>query len=152
MNSTRQYHQDGSSPTGPEIFVFGSNEAGRHGAGAAKAAKIQFGAVYGVGRGPTGQSYAIPTKDKDLRTLSLEKIEKSVNDFLDYARLYPEKTFFVTRIGCDLAGYKNEDVAPMFKNAPANCSFAKEWRAYMHASPLLAEEDALAGPTPQNAP
>lgn len=132
-----RFHVDGTLPEEGHIFVFGSNEAGRHGAGAAKAAKVHFGAHYGVGRGPSGQSYAIPTKDKNLKTLPLDAIAQSVEDFLRYAKIFPEKRFFVTRIGCQLAGYANEDIAPLFANAPPNCSFAKEWRPYIRdAKPL----------------
>ena len=100
-----------------EIFVFGSNESGRHGLGAAKQAKL-WGAKNGIAFGHCGQTFAIPTKDKDVRyTLSLSKIEKYVQQFILYAIEHPELRFFVTEIGCGLAGLKPKDVAPMFKNA-----------------------------------
>ena len=109
------------------IFVFGSNEAGRHGAGAAKAAK-KHGAIYGQGRGRQGDSYAIPTKDKHLETRPLHAIALDVQIFIQYANEHPELTFEVTRIGCGLAGYKYSDIAPMFKDAPSNCNLPEGWR------------------------
>ena len=110
------------------VFVFGSNEAGRHGAGAALFARENHGAVYGVGVGRTGDSYAIPTKDKNIKTLPLAVIEKYVSEFIKYAAQHPATVFNVTRIGCGLAGYKDEDIAPMFKDAPSNCNLPKEWK------------------------
>jgi hypothetical protein len=108
------------------IFVFGSNLAGRHGKGAAMHARSHHGAVYGVGKGRTGNSYAIPTKDEKLVPLPLHAIEAHVEDFLKYARRHPELQFRVTKVGCGLAGYKQEQMAPLFADAPANCSFA-DW-------------------------
>lgn len=102
------------------VFVFGSNLAGRHGAGAARYAVQHYGAQYGVGVGPQGQAYGIPTKDAVLKTLSLDTITRYVNEFLVYARLNPRITFRLTAIGCGLAGYKPADIAPMFKHAPKN--------------------------------
>jgi len=99
-----------------EVFCFGANLAGRHGAGAAKFA-VSLGAVYGIGNGHAGQTYAIPTKDRQIKTLPLEKIAWYVNLFINYARLYSEKTFLVTQIGCGLAGYTPEQIAPLFEEA-----------------------------------
>lgn len=99
------------------IFVFGSNLAGRHGAGAALIAKNQFGAIYGVGFGPQGQCYAIPTKDRNLKVLPLDEIEPYVKVFIEYAKLFPKLTFKVTKIGCGLSGYSVSDIAPMFRDA-----------------------------------
>jgi hypothetical protein len=110
-----------------EIFVFGSNLRGRHGAGAAKVALDSYGAQEGCGVGKFGDSYAIPTKDRYLRTLSLEEIKPYVIQFLNYASNHPELIFNVTRIGCGLAGYKNEDISPMFKNCPDNVILPKAW-------------------------
>lgn len=112
------------------IFVFGSNLAGRHGKGAALYARNNHGAVYGVGRGRTGNAYAIPTKDADIRTLPLPTIKIYVEEFLEYARQNPDLSFQVTRIGCGLAGYKNHQIAPMFKGAPINCILPEEWKEY----------------------
>lgn len=110
------------------IFVFGSNLAGRHGKGAALHARKVHGAVYGVGVGPTGSAYAIPTKDERIKTLPLERIEIHVADFLNYAKDHPELTFLVTRIGCGLAGYKDHQIAPMFRYTPENCILPNEWK------------------------
>lgn len=109
------------------IFVFGSNLAGRHGRGAALYARLNHGAVYGVGIGPQGNAYAIPTKDERLNTLPLTSILDYVIDFINYAERHPELTFEVTRIGCGLAGYKDADIAPMFALAPSNCLLPTGW-------------------------
>ena len=114
-----------------DIFVFGSNLSGRHGKGAALAARLQHGAIYGKGVGRQGNSYAIPTKDFNIQTLPLEVIQTHVSTFLEYARNHPGLTFNVSRVGCGLAGYTNEEIAPMFKGAPANCHFAPEWEPFL---------------------
>lgn len=98
-----------------EVFVFGSNHAGRHGAGAARLALDKFGAVWGQGDGLQGQSYGIPTKDKNLNTLSLRQIEIGVDRFLRFAARHPYLTFYMTKIGCGLAGYSVKDIAKCFK-------------------------------------
>lgn len=99
-----------------EIFVFGANEQGIHGAGAAKVA-LAFEAEIGVGFGPQGNTFAIPTKDWRIQTLPLDVIEHYVKRFIAFAKEMPNLTFFVTAIGCGLAGYEPKDVAPMFKEA-----------------------------------
>lgn len=114
-----------------EIFVFGSNLAGRHGAGAARFARDNYDAIYGQGIGRQGESYAIPTKDTELKTLPLDAIQREVFSFLDYARQHPNETFLVTRIGCGLAGYTDTDIAPMFREAPKNCILPGEWTALL---------------------
>lgn len=100
-----------------EVFVFGSNEAGMHGAGAAKQAYFLFGAEYRKGEGLYGQSYAIPTKDYNIETLPLDRICDYVQRFLDFAEQTPQLDFLVTQIGCGYAGYQPTDIAPMFKRA-----------------------------------
>jgi hypothetical protein len=110
------------------IFVFGSNLSGYHGKGAALEAREKHGAKPGVASGPCGNSYAIPTKDANLKSLSLEEIQESVKAFLEYARTRSDLEFFVTPIGCGYAGYKKEQIAPMFKNAPNNCLLPAGWR------------------------
>lgn len=110
------------------IFVFGSNLAGRHGTGAALTAFREHGAVYGKGIGLQGNSYAIPTKDENIATLPLHKIKKYVDQFIRFAKLNPEKKFQVTRIGCGPASYDDEDIAPMFVDAPENCILPVGWR------------------------
>lgn len=116
---------------GRTIFVFGSNLAGRHGKGAALTARLFWGAVPGKGIGYYGQSYAIPTKDEVLGVRPLYLIEDDIKTFLMVAMLTEESTFLVTRIGCGLAGYKDSQIAPMFKTAPDNCVFQKEWEPYL---------------------
>ncbi len=131
MQQVTRYHPDNTIPKGADwIWVFGSNLAGRHGDGAAKVARVNFRADYGTGRGPTGQAYAIPTKDKQLKVIALRDIETSIADFIQYANLYPEKQFFVTRVGCGLAGYSDDEIGPLFTAAPANCSLPMEWKIY----------------------
>jgi hypothetical protein len=111
-----------------EIFVFGSNTKGIHGAGAAKVAKKNFHAKQGVGIGPTGNCYAIPTKSASVITtgdnktvslisLSIDEIAIHISNFIDYAASHPEMTFLVIKIGCGLAGYKVSDIAPLFRKA-----------------------------------
>ena len=112
------------SMIGNVVFVFGSNEAGRHGLGAEKLAREKFGAVYGVGVVLRGNSYAIPTKDAELRILSLERIAQYVDDFIEFAKSNPELQFNVTEVGCGLARPKHQtreqrvaDITPMFAGA-----------------------------------
>lgn len=112
------------------VFVFGSNLAGRHGKGAALYAREHHGAIYGVGSGRQGNSYAIPTKDRWLETLPLNVIRIYVNTFITYAMLFQELTFNVTRVGCGLAGYTDEEIGPMFYDAPKNCNLPEEWEIY----------------------
>ena len=100
-----------------EIFVFGSNLGGRHGKGAARLAMDKFGAIYGRGFGPYGQSYAIPTKDSNLKVLPLDEIRPYVLVFIKFAKQNPNKVFKVTKIGCGLAGYTPQDIAPLFKQS-----------------------------------
>lgn len=96
-----------------QVFVYGANEAGIHGAGAAKLA-LQWGAKMGQ-YGFNGQTYGIPTKNNRIRTLPLDKIQLHVNDFLALAFSHQEYEFLVSKIGCGLAGYQPKDIAPLFK-------------------------------------
>lgn len=113
------------------VFVFGSNLAGIHGAGAAVFAKRYKGAVMGVGYGRQGMSYAIPTKDAKIETLPLELIKPHIDAFIQYAYSNRQVMFQVTRIGCGLAGYKDEQIAPMFRGAPMNCYMPQEWLPFV---------------------
>ena len=116
-----RFTPDNITKLGPyEIFVFGSNEAGIHGAGAARVANKIFGAEFGKGFGRTGQTYAIPTKDHMIRTLPLNKIKKYVGNFIEESKNYSYLTFLVTEIGCGLAGYSPREIAPFFIGAPEN--------------------------------
>ena len=109
------------------IFVFGSNLSGRHGRGAAYHAKLHHGARNRCGQGIQGTSYGIPTKNARIETLPLGHIRTYVNVFLGYATTHPELTFYVTRIGCGLAGYREAAIAPLFVCAPTNCVLPKGW-------------------------
>ena len=95
-----------------EIFVFGSNLEGAHGGGAALMAYRKFGAVWGQGVGLQGQSYGIPTMQGGVET-----IRPYVDEFIDFARQHPELTFLVTRVGCGIAGFLDEEIAPLFAEA-----------------------------------
>ena len=95
-----------------EVFVFGSNLGGMHGGGAAYVAFRKFGAVMGCGVGHRGQSYAIPTMQGGVET-----IKPYVDAFIGYARQHPDLFFYVTRIGCGIAGWRDEDIAPLFARA-----------------------------------
>jgi hypothetical protein len=121
------------------VFVFGSNEGGIHGLGAAQYALRNEGAVLGVGVGHRGNSYAIPTKDVRMHrgklsvghTLPLAKVKLYVDEFIGYATSHPELEFKVTQIGCGHAGLRGEDVAPLFASAPANCCFDTAWTQFL---------------------
>ena len=95
-----------------EIFVFGSNLDGHHIGGAAKVANMKFGAVWGVGVGMTGKTYAIPTMQGGV-----ESIRPYVDQFIEFAKSHTDFHFLVTRIGCGIAGFKDEEIAPLFKQA-----------------------------------
>ena len=110
-----------------EIFVFGSNLAGRHGKGAALYARQHHNAVYGQGEGRQGTSYAIPTKDEQLKTRPLALIQKSVDKFIEHARRNPEDTFQLTAVGTGLAGIPIDTMKAMFKAAPSNVIKPKEF-------------------------
>lgn len=113
------------------IFVFGANEAGIHGAGAARTAVMQKGAIMGQGIGRMGQSYGIPTKDEDLLTIPRKQVAFYVDGFIRYAKAHPTEEFQVTQIGCGLAGFTAAEIAPLFKNAPLNCLFDTAWKHYL---------------------
>lgn len=103
-----------------DIFVFGSNLAGRHGKGSAREAVLKHGAIHGVPWGLQGDSYAIPTKFADLTTLPLEIIQWHVEIFELFALVTPQFRYNVVEIGCGLAGYKPEQIRPLFKYRPQN--------------------------------
>lgn len=102
-----------------EIFVFGSNEGGKHGAGAAKMA-MKWGARYGQAKGLMGKTYGIPTVDSTVKkTLSVQKIKVYVDEFITFAKTKPQLKFLVTEVGCGLAGLSVKEIAPLFKSALA---------------------------------
>lgn len=108
-----QYTPDNITTLGKdEVFVFGSNPAGNHAGGAARVARERFGAIRGQGVGMQGQSYAIPTMQGGVET-----IKPYVDDFIKLAREWDQTTFYVTRIGCGIAGFKDEEIAPLFAEA-----------------------------------
>jgi len=127
------FHRDGAAPDDPAaVFVFGSNIAGAHGGGAARAAVDRFDARMGVAEGMTGRAYAIPTVDHMIRPLPLETVRASVERFLAHARANPQTLFFVTRVGCGIAGFADAEIAPLFRGAPDNLSFAESWREWLN--------------------
>lgn len=95
-----------------EVFVFGSNLSGFHAGGAARIAMEKFGAVWGMGVGLQRQSYAIPTMQGDVET-----IKPYVDEFVQFAKAHDELIFYVTRIGCGIAGFNDKDIAPLFADA-----------------------------------
>ncbi len=108
-----KYTPENITELGPDdIFVFGSNLAGIHARGAARTALERFGAVMGRGVGIQGQSYAIPTMQGGLET-----IKPYVDEFINLAREWNRNTFYVTRIGCGIAGFTDEEIAPLFAEA-----------------------------------
>lgn len=114
------------------VFVFGSNEGGHHGAGAAAYAHRSRQAKMGVSFGPTGSCFAIPTKDASIRnTLPMDDIRAYVNGFIGFAATTPTVIYQVTKIGCGLAGLRDRDIAPLFNHAPANCLFDTDWEPFM---------------------
>ena len=108
-----EYTPENITPMGEdEVFVFGSNLAGNHAGGAARVARERFGAIMGQGVGMQGQSYAIPTMQGGVET-----IKPYVDDFIELAREWDQTTFYVTRIGCGIAGFKDSEIAPLFSEA-----------------------------------
>lgn len=110
-----------------DIFVFGSNLAGRHGKGAALFARQRHGAIYGQGEGLQGNSYAIPTKDEKLQVLLITQIATRVFAFKRFAESRPDLTFNVTPVGCGLAGYPQSVMRALFEPMPPNCRYSPEW-------------------------
>ncbi|MDE5585314.1 MAG: ADP-ribosylglycohydrolase family protein, partial [Muribaculaceae bacterium] len=111
--SDMKFTPENITELGPDdIFVFGSNLAGQHASGAARMARLRFGAIEGQGVGMQGQSYAIPTMQGGVDT-----IKPYVDDFIEVARECDQNTFYVTRIGCGIAGFTDEEIAPLFRDA-----------------------------------
>ena len=116
-----------------EIFVFGSNLAGRHGAGAALQAKKQFGAKNGVGEGLTGMAYAFPTLGKKLEQLPMSSLQASRDKLYSKCAEHPKTRFLLTKVGCGLAGYPEADMKALFTNAPANLIMPDDWKPTEYA-------------------
>jgi hypothetical protein len=116
-----------------QVFVFGSNTEGGHWGGAAKIAVQKFGAIMFRPTGIQGQSYAIVTKDlrKGNRSVGLDYIKEQVETFKEFAKVHCHLEFLCTRIGCDLAGFTDAEIAPMFRGIPDNVLLPKEWLTYL---------------------
>lgn len=112
------------------VFVYGANLRGQHGAGAARAAYLYHGAVWGRYE-RQGASYGIPTKETPRLSLPLKHVGVHVGAFIQHAREHPEDTFELTPIGCGLAGFTPEQIAPMFRDAPANVILPPEFLAVL---------------------
>lgn len=136
--TTYQYHRNGTLPPEEEgwCFVYGSNTRGIHGRGAAKVAKEKYGAILGEGIGfsPNKTAYGIPTKDGSLNVIPFNDIKVSIKKFVELTRTHPELKFFVTAVGCGLAGYNHSQIAVLFKGCSENCSFPNEWKEYLDES------------------
>ena len=133
-----RFHTDHERPSKNQIFVFGSNLRGAHGKGAALYAVRYCGAEYGNPIGLQGQSYAIPTKDRHIQTLPIDKIIPYIQAFKQFTLDQPNREFFVTAVGTGLAGYRHEDIAPWFIGCNSNCVFPVEWECYLNYERLSA--------------
>jgi hypothetical protein len=121
----------------PNVFVFGSNMNGYHGAGAARFARVHYNAKMGVVFGHTGEAFAIPTMGENFTPLGLSVIREYVVKFLTEARNKPDHVYYLTPIGCGIAGFTAEQIAPLFKGAPSNVRLPDEFTAVLtsHAKP-----------------
>lgn len=127
-------HKDGDLPQyrNDIIFVTGSNKQGYHGAGAARAAYTLFGATYGVYRGLDNRTYHIPTKGYHLKEiLPLSEIVTYIREFVLFTYQRPDLFFFITRVGCGFAGYKDSEIAPLFRGLNENVSIPEQWVKYI---------------------
>lgn len=131
MNEVERYHEL-MQQLPNAVFVYGANTGGLHGAGAARAAWDQYGALMGRGEGLVGRSYGIPTKNDRLETLAYYDIAKYVKRFLLFAQLAPLHNFVVTRVGCGLAGLTDEEMAPLFAEATTNVHLPPEWLPFLN--------------------
>lgn len=111
-----------------EVFVFGSNLAGRHGAGAARQAHLEFDARMGVGEGLTGQCYAFPTLDEKLNQLPEGRLEEARDTLYEVCEQNPDKCFLLTKVGCGLAGFPETTMRALFSNPPGNLILPEDWR------------------------
>lgn len=122
-------HMDGTSPLPKQIFVFGSNLRGHHGAGAARHAMDVLGAEYGVAEGFTGKCYAIPTKNARIDTMTIDEIRPYADRLVQAMKDNPQVDFFMTRVGCVLAGHSDRAMATLFKGAQrlTNVDWPADW-------------------------
>lgn len=110
-----------------EIFVFGSNLDGFHDGGAARVALEKFGAIYGSGDGMQGQTYAIPTLSRQMKPLSIRYMQTYTRKFIETAKEHPKLTFYLTKIGCGIAGFSEDEIKPLFTDTPKNIVKPKGW-------------------------
>lgn len=120
-----------------EVFVFGSDLAGRHNSGDALEALREHGAVYGRGVGLQGRSYAIPVRDEQGRLLPVPMIDRYTQAFLRFAATHRELSFQVTRVGCGRDAHRDEDIAPLFLRVPENVRLPSRWRKYLEGEKKL---------------
>jgi hypothetical protein len=113
------------------IFVFGANLDGNHAGGSARYAHLNRGAEMGVDEGPTGTAYALPTVGHNFARMDLAQVTVHVRRFLVYAVAHPEDEFQVTRVGCGLAGFSDQQISTLFVDAPPNCLFDEVWRPFL---------------------
>ncbi|ODR25797.1 A1S_2505 family phage non-structural protein [Mycolicibacterium porcinum] len=111
-----------------QIFVFGSNEAGHHFGGAAAQAHRDFGAEWGVGEGLTGRSYAFPTLAADMQRVSNTQLKASRLRLYRTAQAHPDAEFLLTKVGCGIAGFSEDTMRKLFRNAPSNIIKPEDWR------------------------
>lgn len=128
---TYKFHPENILPTGDWIWVFPSNEAGKHARGLARMARVNFRAEFGVGSGRTGNAFAIPVRDKHNRMLPLNAVADSIAAFLDHARHQPQLNFFIPRIGCAAGEFSDDQIGPLFARASENCSLPQAWMPYV---------------------
>lgn len=135
---TYQYHDENIVTALPEdtVFVFGSNMAGQHTHGAARIAQQYFGAMKNVGRGWAGQSFAIPTLNEHLQRVPLSQIEHYIDDFKIYVKHHPKIKYFITALGCGIAGYKVSEIAPLFKGIHDNVILPESFKPYTEPNAL----------------
>lgn len=113
------------------IFVYDTNLKGIETKGSSQVAREKFEADSNITNGPSGRAYAIPTKDKNLSILNLDKIMTYVEEFKNYARANPDSTFLVTKIGTGYLGHYDQAMASLFKGSPKNCKFHFTWEQYL---------------------
>lgn len=123
------FHTRNTIPAAGWVFVFGSDEAGRHRRAAARIAKTNFRAAYGIAEGPTGEAYAIPVRDRHQNPLLVDRVIAGVARFIQYAASNPGQSFFVSDLSADSAAASELQVMRCFVYCPPNCSLPEHWRA-----------------------
>jgi hypothetical protein len=124
-------HESTQKDPPKEVFVFGTDLAGRHTSGDALVALREHGAQYGRAVGLQGRSYAIPVRNEEGMLLPLPVIARYIDAFLRFATIYRQTTFLVTRVGCGRGAYRDQEIAPLFANAPPNCRLPRSWQRYL---------------------